>query len=381
MNRHKKAVTMAVITVIAGNSIPFSTTSADEAGLRRELLNLKHKVERLELSRKPLESSEKPPHGWFNYLNLSGLVEVEAAYTTTPDTHASDVALTTVELGIDAQVTPWVNAHGLILFEEGVTDSSEIDEGIITLENRDLSPLSLAVGRMYIPFGNFDSFAVTDPLTLEIGETRETALQAGYISDGFYSSLFLFNGDTKDSDSESIELFGLNLGLASDHETSDFNYEIGLSWINSLADSDNLQESVTDPNNLAKKVPGFSIHAIIHNGPFSLIGEYLTASKSFNATDLVFNKSGAKPAAFNLEAGYAFKLTGREVSFALAWQGTEEALTLDLPETRYLAALAVDIYKYTILGFEYAHDKNYGVSDGGSGDYSDTFTAQLAVVF
>ncbi|MEL0584994.1 MAG: LbtU family siderophore porin [Candidatus Thiodiazotropha sp. (ex. Lucinoma kazani)] len=381
MNIHKKAVIMAVITVIAGNSIPFSTTSADEVELRRELLNLKHKVERLEMSRKPLESSEKPPHGWFNYLNLSGLVEVEAVYADTPDTHESNITLTTVELGIDAQVTPWVNVHGLILLEESVTDTPEIDEGIITLGNRDLSPFSLAVGRMYIPFGNFESFAVTDPLTLEIGETRETALQAGYISDGFYSSLFLFNGDTKDSDSETIELFGLNLGLASENETSGFNYDIGLSWINSLADSDNLQEGVTDPNNLAEKVPGFSIHAIIHNGPFSLIGEYLTAMKSFDAADLVFNNIGAKPAAFNLEADYAFELAGKDASFALAWQGTEEALTLDLPEIRYLAALTVDIYKYTILGFEYAQDKDYGISDGGSGDSSDTFTAQFAVVF
>ncbi|MCU7872015.1 MAG: LbtU family siderophore porin [Candidatus Thiodiazotropha sp. (ex Lucinoma borealis)] len=378
MNIHKKAVIMAVI---AGNSIPFSTSSANEVELRRELLNLKHNVERLEMSRKPFVSSEKPPHGWFNYLNLSGLVEVEAAYTDTPDTHESDITLSKMELGIDAQVTPWVNAHGLILFEEGVTDSPEIDEGIITLGNRDLSPFSMAVGRMYIPFGNFESYMVTDPLTQEIGETRETALQAGYISDGFYSSLFLFNGDTKDGDSETIELFGLNLGFVSDNETSGFSYDIGFSWINSLADSDNLQESVTDPNNLAEKVPGFSIHAITRNGPFSLIGEYLTALKSFDVTDLAFNDTGAKSAAFNLEVGYAFELAGKDASFAFAWQGTEETLALDLPETRYLAALTVGIYKYTILGFEYAHDKDYGVSDGGSGDSSDTFTAQLVVVF
>ncbi|MCU7866138.1 MAG: hypothetical protein KZQ92_19425, partial [Candidatus Thiodiazotropha sp. (ex Lucinoma borealis)] len=93
MNIHKKAVIMAVI---AGNSIPFSTSSANEVELRRELLNLKHKVERLEMSRKPLVSSEKPPHGWFNYLNLSGLVEVEAVYTDTPE---SDITLSKMELG------------------------------------------------------------------------------------------------------------------------------------------------------------------------------------------------------------------------------------------------------------------------------------------
>lgn len=38
----------------------------------------------------------------------------------------------------------------------------------------------IIAGRQYIPFGNFDSHFVTDPLTLLLGETNEGALVGGY---------------------------------------------------------------------------------------------------------------------------------------------------------------------------------------------------------
>jgi hypothetical protein len=369
---------VAAMVVITGNCIPFSTSMASEDELRREILNLKHKVERLEKSRQAVQSSTT---GWFNKISLSGLVEVEAGYTDDPGGSESDLTLSTVELGIDAQVTPWVGTHVLILFEEGETDPPEIDEGIITLRNPDTSPFSLAVGRMYVPFGNFESSMISDPLTLEIGETRETAVQVGYVSGGLYGSAYLFNGDSNDGGSEQIDQFGFNLGLARDAEEGGFGYDLGLFWTSNIADSDTLQDAVTDSGNLAIKVAGYGIHGLVRTGPFTLIGEYLTASKSFDTADLAFNGSGAKPSAFNLEADYDFELVGKGGNVAVAWQGTRDALALELPKTRYLAVLSVGIFENTTLTFEYAHDEDYDSSKGGSGEDSDTYTAQLAVKF
>jgi hypothetical protein len=354
MKKYKKAVAVAAFAITSGSAAPLSTTSADEGELGHEVLNR---------------------------ISINGLIEVEAANTDAPDADVNDITLSTLEVGVDAQVNPWVNAYVLILFEEDETDPPEIDEGIIILENSDLSDFYIAAGRMYIPFGNFTTNGISDPLTLEIGETRETALQAGYFSNGFYGSLFLFNGDTREDEREAIDQFGLNMGFINENEATGLGYDIGFSWVNSLADSDSLQEAISDPENLTDKVSGFGIHGIIHSGPFSLIGEYLTASDTFDAADLSYNNAGAKPAAFNLEVGYSTQLAGIDATLAIAWQETHEALMLELPKKRYLAALSMDILEQTTLSLEYLKDDDYDIDEGGSGDNFDTFTVQLAVEF
>lgn len=385
MYKHQKAVLSTAVAVAATTILSFSNAVADEQELRQEIINLKHKVERLEKSRIPLvtekDVQEEPQTSWFENISLNGLIEVEVSYRDSPDRSESDIAVSTVELGIDAQLTSWVNAHVLILYEEDETDPPEIDEAIITIANLEVSSWSLAAGRMYVPFGNYESNMISDPLTLEIGETRETAAQGAYIAGNFYTSVFVFNGDTNDGDSDHIDQFGFNLGLA--HEASDehFGYAIGLSWMNNIADSDSLQDTVTDPDNMLKKVPGLGIHALLDMGSIMLIGEYLSATESFDAADLQFSSRGAKPAAYNLEAAYLFEIMGKESMIGVAWQQSREALALELPETRYLATFSVEVYKNTALSLEYAHDKDYSVSKGGSGDDSDVFTLQLAAAF
>ncbi len=379
MNR--KRMIAGFLATIIGAGLPLSTSMASEGEMRHEILNLKHKIERLEKSRKTVDSSKPTEADGSKSILLSGLVEVEAGYSDGPDGSQSDVSLSTVELGIDAQLTLWVNAHLLILYEEDGNDSPEIDEGIVTLQNQDVSPFSLAIGRMTLSFGNYESAMVSDPLTLEIGEIRETTLQAGFNSGGFYSSVFIFNGETKTGGSESIDQYGFNLGLAQDEEGADFGYDIGLSWINNLADSNSLQDAVADPLNLTGKISGYSVHALASSGPLTLIGEYLAASSAFNSADLAFNSAGAKPVAFNIEANYIFSLADKEAVFAIAWQGTQESLALALPESRYLATVSVGIHENTVISFEYTHDEDYAASEGGSGEATDTITAQLAMVF
>ncbi len=46
-----------------------------------------------------------------------------------------------------------------------------------------------------------------------------------------------------------------------------------------------------------------------------------------------------------------------------------------------MAAFSGGIFDNPSLSFEWAHDEDYSTSDGGTGDDSDTFTAQLAAEF
>lgn len=41
----------------------------------------------------------------------------------------------------------------------------------------------------------------------------------------------------------------------------------------------------------------------------------------------------------------------------------------------------MEIFPYTALTLEYFHDEDYDTSDGGTGEYANTLTMQLALEF
>ena len=383
--RHRLlASAMALTLYCATGTSSADTHDVDEELMRmkRELLNLKHKIERLEKSRRAKKPAPPAPRKrWYEQIELNGLIEVEGSYTDAPTGSNSDLRLATVELGLDAQVTSWINGHVLFLFEEDETDPPEIDEAIITFANPATSPFSLAAGRLYLPFGNYQSRMVSDPLTLEIGESRETALQLGCTLDRFQALAYVFNGDTGEHGDDGIDGYGLALNYSIPAGGGQAGIDAGVSWISNIADSDTLQDSVSAPDRLVHQVPGLALHATATLGDLTLIGEYLTATRTFAPADLAFAGSGARPAAANLEAGYQFEAAGREAGVALAWQHTWEAAALILPQTRWLAALSLGVAHHTVVSLEYAHDQDYKRPRGGSGDDSNTLTAQLAVTF
>jgi hypothetical protein len=158
----------------------------------------------------PQETS--PPTGLIQHINdhvqLSGLIEVEASSVDDyGGNDSSDITLATVELGINAQISTLVNSHITLLYEEGEEDDHLIvDEGSITIGNVEQYPIYGTAGKMYVPFGHFDSNMISDPLTLEIGETSDTGLLIGFESGSFYGAGYGFNGDIQESgDDDAIE--------------------------------------------------------------------------------------------------------------------------------------------------------------------------------
>ncbi|MBW2590686.1 MAG: LbtU family siderophore porin, partial [Deltaproteobacteria bacterium] len=138
---------------------------------------------------------------WFENITLSGAIEVEAGFEkidyndpATKDVDSSDIVVSTVEVGIDAEIVKHVSGHILFLYEEDDTPI-EVDEAIISINGEDVVPLYLNAGQMYVPFGNFESHMISDPVTLELGETRESAVVAGFANDCIGISAGVFNGD------------------------------------------------------------------------------------------------------------------------------------------------------------------------------------------
>jgi len=311
-------------------------------------------------------------------LVLSGLIEVElSANDDYEGKYSSDVALATVELGIDAALSDSVSAHVLLLHEEGADDSVDVDEAILSITHK---RFSLNTGRMYLPFGQFETNMVSDTLALELGETRESAVELAYGAGFFNGSVYLFNGDSSNDNGDKIEQFGIHLIVA--EERDDFSYEAGIDYISSLADSDLLQDgAVNQVDDLEDYVAGYAFHANFSQGAGSLFFEYLSAVDSFDGNELAFKSHGAQPAAMNIEAGYQMDLWGKETQLALAYQLTEEAVALELPESRFLVAISFDVIEHVALGVELSFDKDYDESNGGTGDNQTGLVVQLAAAF
>ena len=320
---------------------------------------------------------------WSTGVTVTGLVQVEARYNQDYDeVDASDFVVDELGVGIEAQVHKWATAQIVFLYEEGSTPL-EIDEAIITLGNLEASPVYLSTGQLYVPFGNFESNMISDPLTLELAEAREKALQLGFEAGGAYGSVYGFNGSTQDDANNTIDHYGAQIGFAM--ETGPASFDLGIGYISDIGDSDGLTDALGGDNvaNLVNYdyVGGLGAHLILNFGTLNLVGEYVMALDTFKKDHLAFNGYGAEPKAWNAEVGYTFNLANKEITFALGYQGTEEALALGLPEKRYLGGLSVGIFQNTTFSLEYAFDEDYSQSEGGTGEDANQVILQLAVEF
>jgi uncharacterized coiled-coil protein SlyX len=354
------------------------------------------RVKRLE---EAIEEKRTAGDGWFENIEIAGLIEVEATYVEPFEgSSESDIVLATFELGIASQVTRWVEVAASLLYEEDDTDL-EVDLAFITIANQDVTPVFFTAGQFYVPFGAYETNLVSDPLTLEIGESRETAAQLGFVYQGFSGSVYGFNGDNKVKGNSRIDSWGVNLAYA--YESDTLTFAAGAGYINDLGDSDTLQDSVSDNRNARfeelvegedpaadtfstdprDRTGGWTVNAAVVYGNFNFIGEYLSATDNFDVDSLSFRDKGAKPSAWNIELGYAFQVFGKENVVAAAYQGTDEALALELPKERWLLGWSVGIFDNTALSFEYSYNTDYSKSDGGTGESANAFVAQLAVEF
>ena len=316
-------------------------------------------------------------------VEFSGLIEVELGYGEDyTGQKASAISLATVELGVDAQVNNWLNGHLLFLFEEGEDeDRLLVDEGSITISNAEKSPIYGLAGQIYVPFGNFESNFLADPLTLEIAETRASALQIGFEYSGANGSFFLFNGDINETNetNDHIDTFGMNAGYGLEMNAVSMNF--GLSYLSNIGDTDSLGNAIKNSSaSINKQIAGFGAYGTMSFGPIMVIIEYIGALDNFETAEISFNGNGAKPMAYSIELAYTMAIADLETTFAAGYQATDEALALELPETRILAAVQTAIFSNTTLGLQFARDEDYSLG-GGTGKDTNTVTVQLALDF
>lgn len=279
----------------------------------------------------------------FAKTTLSGVVEVEAGFVSNDDGDSSDLTVPTVELGISNQIHNKLEGHVLFLYEQGENNNTiAVDEATLTFKPRE--GLDVTAGRMYVPFGKFDSHMVSDPLTLELAETQEEALQLGINSGNASGAAYVFNDD--EDGGGNIDDYGVNL----DYSTEDFG--VGVSYISDVND---------------KGIAGVGIHASATVRKASVIAEHIQV----DAITLE-DSSNAEPSATNLEVGLDM---GNDRTVALAYQQTDAAASLELPETAAGMAYRMPVYDKASFAAEYMNNQGY------DGSKDSVVTLQVAYEF
>ena len=342
-------------------------------------------------------------------LELSGKVETQAVTgNKLPGTSDSSIDLSDAELDTFAEINPFVS--GFLAFEYDNSASSPIRvansrvfvrQAFINIGNFDYSPVFGTLGQFFLPFGQYSTYMLSAPLPEFIGRVRQRAIAIGYHPEqGFYGIGYVFQGDANAS---SRTNGGINVGYKGSHGKLNTNFTLGL--ISDLADAGGLQSTIAPGNfpftgfgvsrraeRLRHSVPGFDAHASLGYDRFTLLAEYVTATRAFNVFDLSFNGVGAKPSALNLEGNYSFRFYDKPANFGIAYQITRDALGLLLPRDRYLAVFNISIWRDTIASLEFRHDVNYPDIDFATGAGSvvfgpqehgsaNTLTAQFGVYF
>lgn len=308
-------------------------------------------------------------------LSVSGLLEVEVSYErlkvrSGDDASSSDLVVATAQLGFEAQVAEHVSATIAFLFEEGETDPPEVDEAAVVYARDGWFG---RFGRQYVPFGEFSSHFISDPLTLELGETRETAILAGYERGLFSVAAFAFNGTAeKVNAADEAEESHLKDWGVSAKVTLAQGLKLGGSFLSDLADTD----ARLAPE-YRRRVSGWSAYGAAALGPVAVTGEVLGAVRAFSSEDLDADGdgSGDRPLAWNVEVAWEAL---ENVELAGRVEGSREFA--GRPEFQSGVCASWGPREHVSLSLEYLRGR-FDRDFGEGLKTRDIVTAQMAVEF
>lgn len=332
----------------------------------QEIAELKQRIEALEQRR----SSQ--PSG--NSLNWSGALELEASYLNNYNGDSStDLVVATAFLAVEKQLQPNLVAAMSFLYEEDDTPF-DLDEAYLTYGVNE--HVAVTGGQIYLPFGQYPTAVISDPLTLDLGETLATAAMLSYGKDDYELHGYVFRGNSN-TDGDAIETFGGRL-----HKN--FSYQDGagffsVDFISNLLSSDSLSDAGVDFDD---KAPGIAVATHWENQAWGASAEYVSALKDIDseAPGLVGDK---KPATWHLECFFHQPISSYDVTLAASVQHSKDALLLGLPEWRWVVSASTPIFSNLAVSAQLFADEDYGKNAdmagiNGSGDNARGLILQIA---
>jgi hypothetical protein len=292
--------------------------------------------------------------------------------------------IATLELAAEISLSDFIKGNILIEKEDAPNNKFDMTEAFLSYGNSNDNIISFKIGKLTIPFGKFETSLLSDSLGSSIGETAEDAAMVLGQWQKFYLSTYIFKGATKETGRDDrIRQTGAELGYL--HESDEYALHLAVGYLSNFADTDLIATKVTDTTLETEDVSGQSFSLIARYQPFTFIAEYITASERFNSLDLAYNTQGAKPQAMQWEASYTAGWK-YETTFSLGYQTTDEAVGLELPETRTLVGTNTIINEHSSIGFEFHRDQDYKTTECngstcGTGKKARSYVANFALTF
>lgn len=325
--------------------------------------------------------------------------------------------LNTAEVYYDWNVNEMTSAHFAVDFDNNAvirttkTTSQTINdlslsEGYVTLAQGNLF---LNAGVQYLRFGSASHSSLLSPIAEDLSLTNTTAISGGVFGlNGFYADASIFNGapygsslkDANDTDN-SINGYTAEIGYAQNQGVNPFygydGMNVYLDYINDAADTGAFQTIITTYGTahttagwsyLKEQHPAVALHAGYVSGPFQVAANYVSVTKAIDEFVLA-NGSAAKPSSYGVEADYSWNTMNIQ-TIALSFDGSKDlGGVIDTtsygpnttPETRIGLTYGYHINKNVSLQGEYANEKDYGLSDGGTGKSANVFVGRLKVAF
>lgn len=334
-----------------------------------------------EISRQLSEKKAGPQIN--DYVSLSGSIEGDYKLSQAKDgANTSKFILDTVELIMDVQLTDWATGKIVIDYDGDDDDRFYLDEANITLGKTEDIPFFLTAGKIFVPFGDFSTNMIQDPLTQTLGEINPKGVIVGYEALGLTAAVFSYNGmDEGDDDNDTINGFGASLGYAYEQEDGGFN--VGIAWVSNIGDSSTITDVINDNgfDSISEEVAGINLNIGGQYKAFSAIAEYTAALDSFDASEVPYGTGAAEPKALNTELAYSTSIMEKDTVFALGYQRSWEAYALDLPEHRYIASASMNIITGTTVSLEYYVDEFYANDPDAGEDSGYGFTTRLMYEF
>ncbi len=328
-------------------------------------------------------------------LEIGGHLNVTASQTDTDDTggnseKVSDINVNSLELGLVASPSRNTDVNVVWLLEEepggGSPDQGfAVDQAYVTLsgtgrmlaerpdrEGMENSPWYLHIGKMYIPFAtNFEYHTfdvISEPDTLGMGETLESALQIGYSpteSMNVYGGIYGGRGADQGTGNELNDIF---LGINGEFEPGG----VVVQWTNNINNSITLIDEL-DPSEDTNA--GLTVYGHASLGPAQIQVSYVSAQDEYAVGDF----AGQQPAALYAEVTFAdLGMGSRQWDLTALYGQTDE--WFDHPESTMGLVVDTAVMDGITLSLEYLH-REFDSSVSSGADKENLFALQFSTEF
>ncbi len=312
-------------------------------------------------------------------VTVEGLIEVSASYSKQGSDKDTDINVDTVELDLGFEASDRLSASIAFLYEEGEEDDHVIVDSadIVYSLDDDFSGLSLHFGKIYMPFGVFETGLISDPLTLELGEISDGAVGLEWESDLLDLAAYAFAGDINDETDDSEELQYVASATLKPFEGLSFKAAVLSDICEAALDDDvsdrlkKMEEEGSDPT--YDGAIGVDLAAVLEVGDFKIAAEYLGAAEQIKFGGV---ESG-KPRTWSVDLVYS--LTDR-LSLAARYEGSKEFAEDEMPEKQFGVGGEYAFTDNFALALEYLYGE-FEKIDGEQPDDRHMGTAKVAFSF